>query len=240
MARLCPARQKPIDITSTAAMTITTAEENYLKAIFKIAEKEGKAVLTNAIAAAMNTAAASVTDMLKRLSEKQLIEYEKYRGVVLTEEGSRLATILIRKHRLWEVFLVDKLGFAWDEVHDLAEQLEHVQGEPLVDRLDNFLGFPRFDPHGDPIPDAEGRWTFRQQVRVSLLQPGDRGIVTGVDDHATPFLQYLDQIGLGLGVEVLLVSRTEYDQSVQVRIGGKSEVMLSEKVAQNLFVKTSN
>ena len=121
-------------------MTITTAEENYLKAIFKIAEKEGKAVLTNSIAGAMNTAAASVTDMLKRLSEKELIKYEKYRGVALTEEGSHVATVLIRKHRLWEVFLVDKLGFAWDEVHDLAEQLEHVQGELLVDRLDTFLG----------------------------------------------------------------------------------------------------
>ncbi|MBL7783513.1 MAG: metal-dependent transcriptional regulator [Saprospiraceae bacterium] len=217
-------------------MTITTAEENYLKAIFKIAEKEDKAVLTNSIAAAMNTAAASVTDMLKRLAEKHLIKYEKYRGVELTEEGNRLATILIRKHRLWEVFLVEKLGFAWDEVHDLAEQLEHVQGEALIDRLDNFLGHPRFDPHGDPIPDAQGRWTFRQQVRVSLLQPGEKGILTGVDDHATPFLQYLDQIGVALGIELLLLHRTEYDQSVQVRISGKTEVTLSEKVAQNLFV----
>jgi len=217
-------------------MTISTAEENYLKAIFKLAEKDGKAVLTNSIASAMNTAAASVTDMLKRLSDKQLIKYEKYRGVALTKEGSRVATVLIRKHRLWEVFLVEKLGFAWDEVHDLAEQLEHVQGEMLVERLDTFLGHPRFDPHGDPIPDAEGRWTYRQQVRLALLQPGQRGIVTGVDDHATPFLQYLDQIGLGLGVEILLTARIDYDQSVQVRIGGNVEVTLSDKVAQNLFV----
>lgn len=220
-------------------MNITTAEENYLKAIFKIAEKEDKPVLTNSIAAAMNTAAASVTDMLKRLAEKQLIKYEKYRGVELTEEGNRVATVLIRKHRLWEVFLVEKLGFAWDEVHDLAEQLEHVQGESLIGRLDSFLNFPRFDPHGDPIPDAQGRWTFRKQVRVSLLQPGDRGIVTGVDDHATPFLQYLDQIGLSLGIEILLVGRTEYDQSVQLRIGGKPEITLSEKAAQNIFIKVN-
>jgi len=177
--------------------------------------------------------------MLKRLSDKQLIKYEKYRGVALTEEGSRVATVLIRKHRLWEVFLVDKLGFAWDEVHDLAEQLEHVQGESLVDRLDTFLGHPRFDPHGDPIPDAEGRWVYRQQVRLSVLQPGQRGVVTGVDDHAAPFLQYLDQIGLGLGVELLLTARTAYDQSVQVLIGGRAEVTLSDKVAQNLFVKVS-
>lgn len=220
-------------------MTISTAEENYLKAIFKLAEKDGKAVLTNSIASAMNTAAASVTDMLKRLSDKQLIKYEKYRGVALTKEGTHVATVLIRKHRLWEVFLVEKLGFAWDEVHDLAEQLEHVQGEVLVERLDTFLGHPRFDPHGDPIPDAEGRWTYRQQVRLAVLQPGQRGIVTGVDDHATPFLQYLDQIGLALGVEVLLTARTDYDQSVQVRIGGNADVTLSDKVAQNLFVRKS-
>ncbi len=220
-------------------MTISTAEENYLKAIFKLAEKDGKAVLTNSIASAMNTAAASVTDMLKRLSDKQLIKYEKYRGVALTKEGRHVATVLIRKHRLWEVFLVEKLGFAWDEVHDLAEQLEHVQGELLVERLDTFLGHPRFDPHGDPIPDAEGRWTYRQQVRLAVLQPGQRGIVTGVDDHATPFLQYLDQIGLALGVEVLLTARTDYDQSVQVRIGENAEVTLSDKVAQNLFVRKS-
>lgn len=220
-------------------MTTSTAEENYLKAIFKIAEKENKAVLTNAIAAAMNTAAASVTDMLKRLAEKRFIEYEKYKGVTLTEEGSRVATILIRKHRLWEVLLVEKLGFAWDEVHDLAEQLEHVQGDDLVNRLDAFLGYPRFDPHGDPIPDAQGRWTYRKQQRLALLQPGERGVVTGVDDHAPSFLQYLNQIGLGLGIELQLTGRTDYDQSVQVRIDNGPEVALSEKVAQNLFVKVS-
>ncbi len=133
-------------------MTITHAEENYLKAIFKISEKEARAASTNAIAAEMQTTAASVTDMLKRLAEKSLIDYERYRGVELTEAGNRLATALIRKHRLWEVFLVDKLGFAWDEVHDLAEQLEHVEGNNLVDRLDTFLGYPKFDPHGAHRP----------------------------------------------------------------------------------------
>ena len=138
----------------------STAEENYLKAIFKITEKEGKTATTNAIAAALNTTAASVTDMLKRLAEKDLINYEKYRGVQLSSGGEQIATILIRKHRLWEVFLVNKLGFAWDEVHELAEQLEHIQGEALVERLDEYLGRPQFDPHGDPIPDAEGRWTY--------------------------------------------------------------------------------
>lgn len=218
-------------------MNITHAEENYLKAIFKISEKEDKAVSTNAIAAEMQTTAASVTDMLKRLAEKKLIDYEKYRGVELSGEGNRVATTLIRKHRLWEVFLVDKLGFAWDEVHDLAEQLEHVQGNNLVNRLDMFLGHPKFDPHGDPIPDADGHWTFRQQVLLTDLKPGDRGVVTGVDDHSPAFLQYLDRLGLTLGASLELIERFPYDHSSRVRTPDGQEVTLSEKVGQNLYVK---
>lgn len=214
----------------------TSAEENYLKAIFKISEKEPGPVLTNALAAAMGTSAASATDMLKRLSEKQLVAYEKYRGVTLTPEGDRLATTLIRKHRLWEVFLVDKLGFAWDEVHDFAEQLEHIQGDSLTDRLDEYLGHPRYDPHGDPIPDAQGRWIRRPQVRLATLLPGQKGIVTGVDDHSSPFLQYLDELGIALGVTIELLDRTAYDQSSKVRIAGK-EYTLSEKASQNLFLR---
>lgn len=216
---------------------ISHAEENYLKAIFKISEKEAKAASTNAIAAEMQTTAASVTDMLKRLSEKNLIVYEKYRGVELSKEGNQLATALIRKHRLWEVFLVEKLGFAWDEVHDMAEQLEHVQGVKLVDRLDNFLGHPKFDPHGDPIPDAEGRWAFRPQSLLSTLKPGDRGVVTGVEDHTPAFLQYLNQLGLTLGAGLELLERFPYDQSVRIRTQDGREVTLSEKVGQNLYVK---
>ncbi|MBN8680079.1 MAG: metal-dependent transcriptional regulator [Chitinophagales bacterium] len=214
----------------------TSAEENYLKAIFKISEKDPGPVLTNALATAMGTSAASATDMLKRLSEKQLVAYEKYRGVTLTPEGNRLATSLIRKHRLWEVFLVEKLGFAWDEVHDFAEQLEHVQGDNLTDRLDEYLNHPRFDPHGDPIPDAQGRWIRRPQVRLTTLSPGQKGIVTGVDDHTSPFLQYLDELGIALGVAIELLDRTAYDQSSKVRISGK-EYTLSEKASQNLFLR---
>lgn len=216
---------------------ISQAEENYLKAIFKISEKEAKAASTNAIAAELQTTAASVTDMLKRLAEKNLIAYEKYRGVELSGEGNRLATALIRKHRLWEVFLVEKLGFAWDEVHDLAEQLEHVQGDDLVNRLDNFLGHPKFDPHGDPIPDAEGRWAYRPQVLLSSLKPGDRGVITGVDDHSSAFLQYLDQLGLTLGAGLELMERIPYDQSLRIRTQDGREMTLSEKVGQNLFIK---
>jgi DtxR family Mn-dependent transcriptional regulator len=189
----------------------TSAEENYLKAIFKIAEKEPGAVLTNALAAEMGTSAASATDMLKRLSDKQLVAYEKYRGVTLSETGCRIATDLIRKHRLWEVFLVDKLGFAWDEVHDFAEQLEHIHGEHLTERLDDFLGNPRFDPHGDPIPDAQGQFLRRAQTRFLNLTSG-------------------------LGAELELIERIAYDQSSKVRIGAR-DAILSEKVGQNLFVR---
>jgi DtxR family Mn-dependent transcriptional regulator len=217
-------------------MPNTSAEENYLKAIFKIAEKESGPVLTNALAAAMGTSAASATDMLKRLSEKQLVAYEKYRGVTLTVEGSRVATALIRKHRLWEVFLVEKLGFAWDEVHDFAEQLEHVQGDKLTDSLDDFLGNPGFDPHGDPIPDAHGQWARRKQERLNTLKPGAKVVVTGVDDHSPAFLQYLDELQIGLGTELQILERTAYDHSAKIRVGGSAVVVLSEKVAQNLFV----
>ncbi|MFN8304566.1 MAG: metal-dependent transcriptional regulator [Saprospiraceae bacterium] len=218
---------------------LSTAEENYLKAVFAISEKESKSATTNAIAAALQTTAASVTDMLKRLAEKKLIAYEKYRGVRLTPDGSRVATELIRKHRLWEVFLLEKLGFAWDEVHELAEQLEHVQGDALVDRLDAFLCFPKYDPHGDPIPDSEGRWSHRPQVLLVTLQPGQRGTITGVQDHSSAFLQYLDQLGLGLGVEIEMLERIPYDQSARIRTAGRADLMLSEKVCQNLFVKTT-
>ncbi len=217
--------------------TISTAEENYLKAIFTISEKEGKAAATNAIATALSTTAASVTDMLKRLAEKNLIAYEKYRGVLLTPAGERLATFLIRKHRLWEVFLVEKLGFSWDEVHDLAEQLEHIHGDALVERLDDFLGRPRFDPHGDPIPDAEGRWTYRSQLLLGALDAGKRGVITGVEDHSPAFLQYLDHMGLVLGAGITVLERFAYDQSLRVRADDGTERVLSEKVSQNLYVK---
>ena len=220
-------------------MTISHTEENYLKAIFKLAEKGQKSVSTNAIAAHMQTAAASVTDMLKRLADKDLIAHEKYRGVQLSTTGERMATALIRKHRLWEVFLTEKLGFNWDEVHDYAEQLEHVQGETLINRLDDFLGNPHFDPHGDPIPDAEGRWSFRPQALLATLQVGDKGVITGVEDHRPEFLQYLQQQGLVLGASLELLERFAFDQSVRVRAGETQIITLSEKATQNIYVKIS-
>ena len=218
---------------------LSQAEENYLKAIFKICESEDKPASTNSIASELNTSAAAVSDMLKRLSakEKDLVHYKPHRGVTLTREGNQLATMLIRKHRLWEVFLCDVLRFSWDEVHDMAEQLEHIQSEELIKRLDEFLGQPRFDPHGDPIPDAEGKFVKRKQILLAALKEGESGIVVGVQEHSPAFLRYLDKMELGLGVRVKVTEIFEFDSSVKVRLLSGKEFTISSKVSDNLLVQ---
>lgn len=231
-------RKSPILPSHILMDHISQTEENYLKAIFKISEKTGSNASTNAIAQAMDTSAASVTDMIKRLSEKALINYEKYKGATLSDAGQKIATSLIRKHRLWEVFLVEQLQFSWDEVHEIAEQLEHIKSDELVRRLDDFLAHPKFDPHGDPIPDADGNFTFRKQVLLMDLGVGAEGIVVGVQDTSPQFLQYLDQMKLVLGVEVKLLERFDYDESVQVQVGQKNQLLtLSKKVCQNIYIQ---
>lgn len=216
---------------------ISQTEENYLKAIYKINERDGKSANTNAISAAMNTTAASVTDMLKRLADKKFINYEKYKGVTLTTEGERTANTLVRKHRMWEVFLCDKLGYSWDECHDLAEQLEHIQSPDLIDRLDTFLGKPKFDPHGDPIPDREGNYAKRQQILLGEMQVGDSGVMVGVQEHTTAFLQHLDRIGLVLATKVDVLEVFEFDKSVKIKLNNHAECLISSKVSENVFIK---
>jgi DtxR family transcriptional regulator, Mn-dependent transcriptional regulator len=216
---------------------LTSTEENYLKAIFKIAEREKKAVSTNAIAKQIGTTAASVTDMLKKLSEKELIHYEKYKGVSLTLTGNKSATHLIRKHRLWEVFLVNKLRFAWHQVHDIAEELEHIDSEELIARLDAFLDYPKFDPHGDPIPNADGRFTLRNQISLSDLPLGQAGIVLGVKESDAEFLKYLTKLNIKLGSEIVITSITEYDRSMKIIIDNKHEEVITQKVSQSIFMK---
>jgi len=218
---------------------LTQAEENYLKAVFKITENDDKTASTNAIAAMMSTSAASVTDMLKRLSAKGLLHYEKHRGVMLSERGSELATNLVRKHRLWEVFLVKMLHFSWDKVHDIAEQLEHVQSDELVERLDVYLERPQFDPHGDPIPDASGKMAMRKQVLLSSLDPGDQAVVVGVQESTATFLQYLDKMRLSLGTNLQVLERFDYDGSMKIALNDGTEITLSHKVCENLFLQKS-
>lgn len=218
-------------------MKLSTAEENYLKAIFKISERAQKSASTNSIAKQLSTSAASVTDMIKRLAEKQLIDYEKYKGVNLTSLGNKMATQLIRKHRLWEVFLVKKLRFSWDQVHDIAEQLEHIESAELTMRLDAFLDYPKFDPHGDPIPNADGKFTIRSRTPLSDMHKGQEGMLVGVKEHQTDFLQYLNSLNIKLGTSIMVLETMPYDGSMKVQLDHKTEILVTAMVAQNLLLR---
>lgn len=211
-------------------------EENYLKAIYKLQETNGEIVATSALAQVMGVHAPSVTDMLKRMAGKKLVTYQKSKGFKLTEKGKQVAVGIIRNHRLWEVFLVDKLGFGWDEVHDLAEQLEHIHSEALVNKLDAYLGYPKADPHGDPIPDANGVLPKSKAVLLSSLKDGEQGTFTGVLDHSSPFLNYLDKAGIALGDSLKVKNIEQYDQTFTLRLKGKKEVVVSYKVANSILV----
>ena len=224
---------------STSKMPSHT-EENYLKAIYKLGEAEpGQDVSTNRIAAALTTRAASVTDMLRRLSEKGLLDYERYRGVQLTAEGRRCALLTIRKHRLWEVFLVQQLGFSWDEVHEVAEELEHVQSPLLMRRLDAFLGHPALDPHGDPIPAEDGAMQRPAHRLLADLETGERGQLVAVKNTTATFLQYLDKVGLQLGAQIVVLDKVAFDHSFELRINEASTALISAEVSRNLYITRS-
>ncbi len=210
-------------------------EENYLKAIYKLIELSNEAVSTNAIAEKMNTKAASVTDMLKKLSDKKLINYQKYQGVTLSSKGEKVALSVIRKHRLWEMFLLEKLAFKWDEVHDVAEQLEHINSDKLIAQIDKFLNYPKFDPHGDPIPDENGKIQQQKSKSLANYKKNDILIMTGVVDHSTAFLQYLDKSGLALGNEIKIKEVIEFDKSLYITIHKKNTLFISNDVAKNIL-----
>lgn len=209
-------------------------EENYLKAVYHLLIRTQNAT-TNDIAAALGTKAASVTDMLKKLADKKLINYARYQGVTLTQEGERIALGIVRKHRLWECFLVEKLNFKWDEVHDMAEELEHISSVELVNRLDKFMGHPQFDPHGDPIPDNDGRMENQQLQAAIYLSKDQTGTIAGVADHSAAFLQYLEKIKLTIGQTITVLDVTEYDLSVLIKTDNK-ELNISREVAKNLLI----
>lgn len=215
-------------------------EENYLKAIYYLQqESASNDVSVNDIAERMSTRPATVTDMLRKLSEKKLIHYEKYKKTHLSKVGVSIALQIVRKHRLWEVFLHDKLNFSWDEVHEVAEELEHIRSAKLIERLDEFLGFPRFDPHGDPIPNAAGEVMPASNTTLSESETGRPLKLVAVKDTSTAFLQHLERFGIQIGISLSVVEFLPFDKSVMVRIGNKEAVMLSEKIAGNLLVVES-
>lgn len=211
-------------------------EENYLKIIYHLSENNDHAIQTNAIAEKMQTKAASVTDMIKKLADKRLIDYKKYQGVRLTENGRRTAINVVRKHRLWEVFLVEKLNFKWDEVHDIAEDLEHINSAELIERLDEFLAFPKSDPHGDPIPDKNGKFDTIPFTKLSKLPPGSKGLITGVSEHSSLFLKHLEKLGLTLGKALEVKEITDFDGSVELIVEQKN-ISVSREVARHILVK---
>jgi DtxR family transcriptional regulator, Mn-dependent transcriptional regulator len=211
-------------------------EENYIKSIYKLSVGGTQAVTTNAIAEMLLTKPASVSDMLRKLSSKNIIDYVKYRGVTLTPAGQTKALEIIRKHRLWEVFLVEKLQFNWDEVHEVAEEMEHIKSELLIRRLDEYLGFPRFDPHGDPIPTEAGELKEQTQVLASALQVNDSGVVIGVKDTRPLFLQYLDKVGIFLGARIQVKDKADFDKSLEINIENKKDIRISFEVSDNIFV----
>jgi DtxR family Mn-dependent transcriptional regulator len=215
---------------------MTTSEENYLKVIYHLSNLTPKGVNTNAIAAMLDTKASSVTDMLKKLSEKDWIHYQKYQGVSLTDKGKFNAKIIVRKHRLWEVFLVEKLGFAWDEVHEVAEELEHIQSEKLINQLDQFLNFPSFDPHGDPIPNAKGEIIKIEKQLVSEIEVGKTMTCVGVKDTSVDFLQYLNKQNISLGTKMKVLEKEPFDGTLKIEVNS-NVLVISDKIANNLYVK---
>ncbi|MGA9638949.1 metal-dependent transcriptional regulator [Flavobacterium sp.] len=217
---------------------MTFSEENYLKAIYHLTTITNADVSTNAIAEIMETKASSVTDMLKKLAEKDLVNYKRYQGVSLTQKGGLAAKMIVRKHRLWEVFLVEKLDFSWDEVHDIAEQLEHIKSEKLINKLDDFLGNPTEDPHGDPIPDAQGRIQKIEKQLLSELMVNQVGVCVGVKDTSSEFLKYLDKQEISLGSKIEFVDKEKFDLSLKIKVDNKI-LSISNKIASNIFVKVS-
>ncbi len=215
---------------------MTISEENYIKVIYHLSQVSPKGVNTNAIAGMLETKASSVTDMLKKLSEKQLVTYQKYQGVTLTEKGFLSAKMIVRKHRLWETFLVNKLSFSWDEVHEIAEELEHIKSEKLINSLDEFLGFPTFDPHGDPIPNQKGEIIKIDKLLLSEAVLDKDYVCVGVKNSSVEFLQYLDKQNISLGSTIKVISREEFDSSLTIILNTKT-ISISNKIAENLFIK---
>ncbi len=216
-------------------MNLSLAEENYLKAIYFISGFESNLVNTNAIAERLETKAATVTDMLRKLKKKGLVSYTPYKGVRLSKDGETIAIAILRKHRLWETFLVEKLSFGWEEVHEIAEQLEHVRSPKLTESLAHFLGNPQFDPHGDPIPNKDGVFPKRENLTLDKTRVGDQLLVKGVKDSSVDFLNYVAKLGIKLGDSLEVLAIESFDQSFKLLHGAK-EIHLSSMASANIYV----
>lgn len=217
-------------------LNYSTSEENYIKAIYRLQRQDGT-VTTNELAHELKTKPASVTDMMKKLKAKKLLHYQPYQGFRLTQDGSKVALGIIRRHRLWEFFLAEKLKFSWDEVHEVAEDLEHVSSKKLVDKLDEFLGFPRVDPHGDPIPDANGKIEVSKKILLTELPLNTAAMVSNVKDQSSSMLELLEHKNISIGTRVEIKKRFEFDDSLEIKIGRQPAFTISKQLAENIFVQ---
>lgn len=217
-------------------MGFSTSEENYIKSIYHL-QRGDNLVTTNELASELNTKAASVTDMLKKLKSKKMILYERYQGFKLSAEGKKVALGIVRKHRLWEYFLVHQLQFGWDEVHEIAEQLEHINNALLIDKLDAYLSFPKFDPHGDPIPDINGKMEASKQINLTDLKLNSKAEVSAVGSQSTELLELLRHKNIGIGTRVEVIRKFSFDNSIEIKIESLQAFTISQQLAQTLFVK---
>lgn len=215
--------------------SFSISEENYIKAIYRLQQENGSTT-TNAVAAALQTKAASVTDMMKKLDEKNILQYQKYKGFKLTALGNEAALAVIRKHRLWEYFLVEKLQFGWHEVHEVAEELEHITSKMLIDKLDDFLGNPKYDPHGDPIPNKEGKMETQANIKLSDLAINQKAKVCAVAEQSIQLLELLKHQNIALGTTIKVNQKFDFDNSLSITIDNKNTFNISQQVAQAIFV----
>jgi len=219
---------------------LTTSEENYLKTIYNLSESGKNQVSTNSVSKFLKTKPSSVTDMIKKLSAKKLLYHKKYKGTNISSNGKKLAIQIIRKHRLWEVFLFEKLDFKWDEVHKIAEELEHITNEKLIDKLDKYLKYPKIDPHGDPIPNKDGKIDIKPKIKLSNLLINNKCIVSKVNDEDGNLLEYLNKIKIHIGSKIKVFDIIEFDRSIEIEIDSKNKVFISNRVAENILITKIN
>ncbi len=217
-------------------MNFSISEENYIKSIYHL-QHSNSCVTTNELASQLKTKAASVTDMLKKLKTKKLLHYEPYQGFTLSDEGKKVALGIVRKHRLWEYFLVNKLCFGWDEVHTIAEELEHISSPLLIEKLDAYLNHPKFDPHGDPIPDINGKMEATKQINLIDLELNSEAEVSAVGSQSTELLELLRHKNISIGTVLEVIRKFSFDNSIEIRINKNGSFSISHQLAQTLFVK---
>ncbi|HEX6170906.1 MAG TPA: metal-dependent transcriptional regulator [Chitinophagaceae bacterium] len=215
-------------------LNFSTSEENYLKTIFHLQTKDDN-VTTNELAEKLHTKPASITDMMKKLKTRKLVNYQPYQGFRLTPEGKKVALSIIRRHRLWEYFLAEKLKFNWDEVHEVAEQLEHVSNKKLIDKLDEYLAFPKFDPHGDPIPDINGKMETGKQINLSGLPINKQAKICFIANQTELLMEHLNEKKINIGASILVKRRFSFDESLEIKLDNKL-LTISDQLAKNIFV----